>query len=509
MAKVKLTHSLKKGDHVQLQAQSMANGGDAIGRFEGLPIFVERGVPGDDLEVRLFDVRKDFAHGEIATIHKGSEKRTEPLCHHFERCGGCQWQHIKYEEQLNFKRQLVVDALGHVGAISNAQTLVRQIIGADDPFHYRNKMQFPTTHKMGQVLAGYYERGSHDLVNIEHCPIQPAIVDEILHAVRVLLKTHKVPVYLEEKHAGLVRHTNVRVGFATGQILVSFVVNHEPLKYRKFVDHPELFRILGLAQELVAAFPAIVGVVLNFNPHKGNRILGDETLTVLGLPHIEEVLKSSNPNLPAKLHEGLKFQLSSNSFFQVNTHQAEKLLEVVAEFAKEALHLRNKHNNGAVIVDAYAGVGTIALWLSPMAQEVIAIEEVDAAVKDGEINANLNGIGNVSFICGKVEAQIEDILQERGAIDLLVLDPPRKGAAAAVIEVLKQNGPKHIIYVSCNPASLARDLKMLSPQGEEDAKFGYIVKQIQPLDLFPQTYHVESIALLERIESAVGHLEEK
>lgn len=501
MAKIKSTHGLNKGDLVRYTAASMANGGDAVGRVEGVPVFVERAAPGDELEVRLYDVRKDFAHGSIETMIKPSPHRAKPPCFHYERCGGCQWQHIDYADQLVFKRNLVVESLQHIAGLdepesdrTKVQDLVATTIGCADPFHYRNKMQFPTSHKMGQVLAGYYERGSHDLVNIDSCPIQPELIDELLQAVRVLLKEYKVPIYSEERHNGLVRHINMRISHETKRVLVTFVVNHDPVKYKKFAQIPELYRISGLAAELMDNFGEVAGVVINFNPARGNRILGNDTLTVLGADHIIETLRTSREDLPAKLREGLAFRLSSNSFFQVNTPQAVRLLEEVAKDAREAL---GEKQGQALIVDAYAGVGTIALWLSPFARQVIAIEEVQAAVQDGQMNVQLNEIENIEFVQGKVEDTLEKILEESGEMDLLVLDPPRKGAAPSVIECLRRSGPHHIIYVSCNPASLARDIKLLG-QPIEGAKYGYKAIRIQPIDLFPQTYHVESVALLER-----------
>ena len=505
MAKIKSTHGLNRGDLVRYTAASMANGGDAVGRVEGVPVFVERAAPGDELEVRLYDVRKDFAHGAIETMIKPSPHRTKAPCFHYERCGGCQWQHIDYADQLVFKRNLVVESLHHMGGLDEAgragvQDLVATTIGCADPFHYRNKMQFPTSHKMGQVLAGYYERGSHDLVNIDACPIQPELIDELLQAVRVLLKEYKVPIYSEERHNGLVRHINMRISHETKRVLVTFVVNHDPVKYKKFAQVPELYRISGLAAELMDNFSEVAGVVINFNPAKGNRILGNDTLTVLGADHIIETLRTKMTDMPDKLQQGLVFRLSPNSFFQVNTPQAVTLLEEVAKGAREAL---GDKQGQALIVDAYAGVGTIALWLSPFARHVIAIEEVPAAVEDGQMNVQLNEIENIEFVEGKVEDTIAKILEESGEIDLLVLDPPRKGAAASVIECLRQSGPRHIIYVSCNPASLARDIKLLSQantgdDGLDGAKYGYKAVRIQPIDLFPQTYHIESVALLER-----------
>lgn len=341
--------------------------------------------------VELFDVRKDFARGQIEEIIKPSSERTEAVCLHYERCGGCQWQHMDYASQLKHKEKLVVDSLTHLGAFADASTMVSPIIGCADPFHYRNKVQFPVKFKDRQVLAGYFERGSHDLVNIESCPIQPSLMDAILKSTRHLLKNYRISIYDEKQHHGLVRHLNLRMSFASNKVLVTFVVNHEPVDYKAFRKNDNLYAFTNLAQELMTEFDTVASVVLNFNQDKGNRILGDKNMIVLGNGFIEEHLASDHPDLPARLHQGLNFRLSTKSFFQVNSLQAVKLLELVALAAKEAL-AGVEH---AVVVDAYAGVGTIAMWLSTLAEEVVAIEEIGDAVADGQENAALNELENV------------------------------------------------------------------------------------------------------------------
>lgn len=496
MAKVKLTHSLERGDRVEVNIESLAGGGDGVAKVDNIPIFIERAAQGDRLSVHLFDVRKDFARGAIEQIVKPAQERVQAPCYHYERCGGCQWQHIEYGAQLAHKQKLVADALVHIGGFSESSVnaLMKPIVGCDDPFHYRNKVQFPVKYKDNQVLAGYYERGSHDLVNIDSCPIQPSLIDTILKTTKTLFKKYRISIYDETRHRGMVRHLNFRMSFASGKILMTMVVNHAPVNIKEFnnIDYLNAFTVLG--EELMHLHNEVESVVVNFNQDKGNRILGEQTITLCGNGYIEEKISTDLAELPERLRDGLTFRLSSKSFFQVNSLQARKLLELIALGAKAGL----ENVERPVIVDAYAGVGTIAMWLSPLADKVIAIEEVGDAITDGEENANLNRLDNVSFIEGKVEQALSLAMQD-GHVDLIVFDPPRKGIDPGILSFIREKGPARMIYVSCNPATLARDLKILGQPGENGASSGYKTTQIQPVDLFPQTYHVETVALLERV----------
>ncbi len=496
MAKVKSVHSLNRGDALKLTVESLANGGDGVAKKEGIPVFVERSAVGDMVEVRLFDVRKDFARGEIEEIVVPSPERVSPPCKHFSQCGGCQWQHIDYKAQLKHKESLVRQSLKHIGGMKDDEVVVETICGAEPglDLHYRNKAQFPVQYVDGQFVAGYYGRGSHHLIDVQHCSIQPVEMDAILESTRSLLKKYKVHAYDEKTHKGLVRHINLRRSLASGKTLVTIVANHAPLKYAKFKETEELIVLLDLARDLVDRHKDIDGVILNFNNQKGNRILGDESLVLVGVEFVEEKLQTKRADLPEKLRNGLKLRLSSSSFFQVNTSQAVSLLELVADMAKDAL----SGLAAPVIIDAYAGVGTIALWLSPFAHSVLAVEENKEAVSDGRANALLNGISNLEFVLGRVEDVLERVIGEGSLPDLLVVDPPRKGLSPEVVAAIKERGPRHLIYVSCNPTTLARDLKLLEDRGEKGNANGYKAKRIRPVDLFPHTYHVETVVQLER-----------
>jgi 23S rRNA (uracil1939-C5)-methyltransferase len=498
LAKVKLAHALRRGETLELTVESLANGGDGVAKTSGIPVFVDRSAVGDKLKVRLFDVRKDFARGEIEEILQPSAERVVPPCEHFDLCGGCQWQHIDYAAQLAHKEDLVRQSLRHIGGMSvgDDDNLVETIAGAKNggALHYRNKAQFPVQYVDGKFLAGYYGRGSHDLVNVLHCSIQPAAMDDVLASARLLLKKYKVHAYDEKTHTGLVRHINLRQSFASSKQLVTIVVNHAPLKYAKLRENEELAVLLEVARDLVDRHSYIEGVLVNFNNERGNRILGDASLVLVGIEFVEEELKTKRTDLPQKLQDGLKLRLSSSSFFQVNSNQAVTLLEIVADMAISAL----AGLSAPVIVDAYAGVGTISLWLSALADSVVAVEENREAVADGRANGLLNDITNIDFIEGRVEDVLERLMTEGTLPDLLVVDPPRKGLSPEVLLSIKERGPKHIIYVSCNPTTLARDLKLLEVKGEKAEANGYKAKRVKPVDLFPQTYHVESVVLLER-----------
>jgi 23S rRNA (uracil1939-C5)-methyltransferase len=476
------TGPIGKGQRAVVRVESMAGGGEAVARFNGMPIFVSRLAPGDLVEVEIFDVRKGFGRGHPLKLIEPSSQRAEPPCPLFKVCGGCQWQHLAYEYQLQAKADIVRQAVEHIGKLS--ADLVLPAIGADDPLYYRNKVQFPVemVAKTGRILAGYYKENSHELVNIKHCPVQPPVLDSMLAAVKDAAQRHKLSAYSENTHRGYLRHLAARVSFDSNEVLVTLVLNASPP-----LAEPFLSRLTALADDLMQAVPEVVGVCVNFNEDKGNRIMGKSTVCVAGLDAVTEKLRSHLPDAPAALKSGLAFRLSPNSFFQVNSRQAETLFDLVFEAAVSPGVSREP-----VIIDAYAGVGTMAQWLSYAAKRVIAIEEVDSAVLDGRENCKINGIENVEFYEGKVEVVLPELSRGGLTADVVVVDPPRKGVEANGLQSVIQLAPARIVYVSCNPATLARDLKIL----EEN---GYKTKQIQPIDMFPQTYHVESVTVLEKI----------
>lgn len=477
---MKSSHSLRKGDRLVVEIESLAGGGEGVAKVDGLPIFVSRVAPGDRVEIELFDVRKNFAFGKSVNLIEPAAMRDDAPCKLFKVCGGCHWQHIGYPHQVDQKTSLVRQAILHIGGLDDS--VVLPALPATEPLYYRNKVQFPVSSPLrsSRILAGYYKEGSHELVNIKHCPIQPEPLDRMLECTKVALEKHGMSAYREEDHFGSVRHITARYSFAYNEVLVTIVVNEAAPGAKKTLDGME-----RVAKELMAAVPEITGVCLNFNPARGNRIFGNDFIVLAGKGHLRERLCSARESAHLLHKNGIEFLLTPASFFQVNTRQSEKLLELVADViqAKCATPV-------GLIVDAYGGVGTIAMWLSPYAGKLVCIEEVEAAVKDGIAIAAANSIENVVFNKGRVEDWLPSYA-EKERIDVVVVDPPRKGLAATVIDTICSSAAPLVIYVSCNPATLARDLKIFAVKG-------YKTESIQPVDMFPQTHHVESIAVLIR-----------
>lgn len=483
-------HRLFNGQALIATIESLAPGGEGVTRELGVPVFVNRVAPGDKVELELFDVRKNFARARLVRIIEPSTRRAEPPCKLFKVCGGCQWQHLSYEWQAKAKEEIVRQTVKHIGGLN--PDLVQACIGANQQFFYRNKVQFPVENPRGstRILAGYYKQDSHELVNIKHCPVQPEPLDRLLVSVKEVLERHAIPAYDEARRTGLVRHVAARYSFSRRQILLTLVVNAcdpaaggEPRKSEKV----DIAMWREISREIREAVPEIEGVCLNFNPHAGNRILGESTVVLAGEGQIIEELATKRADLPEKLQKGLKFRLSSTSFFQIHTDQAVRLMELIVDAAS-----RKGGARVPLVIDAYAGVGAIALWLSPIAERVVAVEESQAAVDDGNFNLELNQAANVEFICGTVESVFPQLLESGMRADVVVLDPPRKGLSPAALDVALALSPGRIVYVSCNPATLARDLKIIE-------RNGYKTKQIQPIDLFPQTYHIESVTILDRL----------
>lgn len=497
-------HGLHRGKKIRVEIESLAPGGDGVGHFDGLAVFVARTAPGDTVEVELFDIRKSFARGKVVSLVKSSPVRIEPVCKVFDRCGGCQWQHVSYEGQLHAKHEIVSQALRHI------DVSVDTPLGAKHPFDYRNKAQFPVKQlNNGRLLIGYYEDSSHKLVNLNECPVNPEPLDFVLQIVRRSLSERNIAAYDEESHTGLIRHLCARESFYNGDILVTLVVNHPGTeKLREGLKGA----LEAVAEDLMSEMQEVVGFCVNFNTIKGNKIFGDETICIRGKSEIEEVLQSQQMDRPEQLKDGIKFRLSTQSFFQINTEQAANLFDQVYD---QVDGVRQELGRPLKIIDAYAGVGSIALWVSSLAEHVVAIEEFPGAVRDGMLTVANNGVENISFREGRSEEILAEMARASDTYDLVIIDPPRKGASIEVLQALSKLAPKNIIYVSCNPQTLARDLKILQDgwMDEREGKqvrSGYKTNRVKPVDLFPQTYHIEAVATLERFvdDGPFGNLEE-
>jgi len=487
---------LEKGKQVELTIESLAPGGEGVSKDFAIPVFINKAAPGDRLLVEIYDNRRTFAKASLIKVIEPSKDRVEAQCKLFKICGGCQWMHLSYQTQLLRKKAIIEQALRHIGGeeISNlCSPVIVPTIPSQLQFAYRNKVNLPVRNpqQSKRLLAGYFETNSHKLVNIKHCPIQPLLLDEVLEQIKVLAEKYEITAYDEKIGKGQLRHIQMRFSEAHKNVLVTLIVNSQadklPVSLKK------------LANELISQNKSIIGVCANCNPLKGNRILAEQTVCLAGQAYIEEVLRTEKSDFPDVLKKGLKFQLSPTSFFQINTSQAVTLLEIITSEIKaylednNALNARKEAGNKITVLDAYAGVGSIALWLSPFVDEVLAVEDNADAVRDGKHNISLNKIENIQFHQAKVEEFLPLLLKEGTSIPIVVLDPPRQGLNPTVIESIKALSPAMIIYVSCNPVTLARDLRLIL------ASSGYRVEKIVPVDLFPQTYHVESVTVLKKI----------
>ena len=444
---------LREGKIYTGTVEGYSSEGLGIVRLDGAVVFVPQAIRGEAIDLKITKVMKTAAAGEIVKIHKPSPERTKPECPYFGQCGGCDFQHLAYTEELWAKRQRVQDAITRLGGTA---LQVEEIIGAKDPMHYRNKSQYPVG---ADGTIGFFKARSHQVVGIDRCLIQSEISDRTAKAVRDWMKKYKISAYDERTGKGLVRHVYVRVN-KKGESLCCIVVNGKQLP-----REPEL------AAFVQGAAPKTVGVVLNSNTHKGNVILGDKYRTIWGQDFLMDTLC------------GLTFKLSVPSFYQVNREQAEVLYGKALEFAGLT--------GEETVLDLYCGTGTITLCLAKQAKRAIGAEIVPPAIEDAKENAQRNHIENVDFFCGDA-AEIAEKLEKDGLKpDVITVDPPRKGLAPEVIASVAGMSPQRVVYVSCDPATLGRDIKIF-------AGFGYQAVRAAAVDMFPGTRHVETVVLLSK-----------
>ena len=430
--------------------------GLGVARLEGRVIFIPGTIRGESWQVQLLKVRTNVAWAKGVKLLVPSPERLEPDCPLAGRCGGCQYRHMTYREELEAKRQRVQDALTRVGG---ASLELPPVLGAERPLRYRNKVQFPVARERQGLAVGYYRARSHDVLDVEDCLLQPEGVTALRRAFKNWMERYRVPAYDEGSGSGLIRHLYVRTN-QKGEALCCVVANG-----RRIPHAPELVQALRQAE------PALAGLVLNTNTRDTNVILGPDYRTVWGQDFLEEELC------------GMTFRLSVPSFFQINRAQTERLYEKALEFAGLT--------GQETVLDLYCGIGTISLALARRAGQVIGAEIVPEAIEDAEANARRNGVANVRFLCGDAGQAAFQLAQEGVRPQVICVDPPRKGLAPEVPEVLASMAPERIVYVSCDPATLARDVKRFGA-------LGYQAEQAQAVDLFPRTQHVETVVLLGR-----------
>jgi len=448
---------IRKGQIIDGLVTGYTSEGAGVIRAEGLAVFVPGTIRGEQVRVRIDHIGHTAGYGSVAELLSPSPHRLAPQCPHTHQCGGCVFWHMTYEEELRAKAQRVSDALQRIGGVPVADL---SITGSDGVCAYRNKAQFPVAEQKGRPVAGFFRQRSHQVVPVSRCLIQTETADRAKAAALQWMETAHVPVYDETAHKGLVRHIYVRTAMATGQVLVCLVINGDEIPKKKL--------LLQLLQEQVEG---LTSVCLSIHKKRGNAVLGDRFVTLYGPGYIEDILC------------GLRFRLSARSFYQVNREQAQRLYAA-------ALRLADLSPTDTAL-DLYCGTGTISLVLAKEAGRVIGVEVIPQAIEDAKENALRNGVQNAEFLCADAAEAARRFAEEGIRPNVIVVDPPRKGLEETVITSIAAMAPERIVYVSCDPATLARDVRRLTEQG-------YTLTHAEAFDLFPRCAHVESVALLTR-----------
>lgn len=449
-----------------LKIDGMGYQGEGIGKINGFTVFVPGALPGEKVNIKVIKVNKSFAFGKLFHVIEPSSERVNPSCPIYKRCGGCQLQHMSYRAQLNFKKNRVKDCLERIGKFQVAETIsenglkLYDTIGMKNPYRYRNKVQLPVGRFNSKLKIGFYANRSHDIIDMDSCLIQNESADEAVKFIREWIEKYNIPVYDEKAGRGIVRHIMIRKAFTTGEIMVVIVTYGSKLPAKD-----EFIEIL------TGNISHIVSIIQNINDKKTNVVLGQKSITLWGKDSISDYI------------DNFKFNISPLSFFQVNPLQTRVLYHKALEYAGLT--------GNEIVFDAYCGTGTISLFLSQKAKKVYGVEIIEAAVENARINAAENGIHNVEFITGKSEEIIPRLIEQGTRADVVVVDPPRKGCVAALLHSIADMAPRTIVYVSCDPATLARDLAILRD-------LGYVAEKVQPVDMFPETAHVETIVSLQR-----------
>lgn len=451
---------LSKNKEYVVDIVDIGQGGVGIGKYEGFTVFVEGGLIQDKVKVRINKSKKNYAVGDIVEIIEKSPFRVDRICSDdLKDCGGCQIQELDYNKQLELKTNEVKQVISRIGKLENVK--IHETIGMQSPCRYRNKAQFPIQNINGETAIGFYKKKSHDVIPTDMCVIQHDINDKIIKIIKTYIQAYNVSIYNETTHTGVLRHLVTKVGFTTNEVMVVLVANGTNL--------PHLNELASVLEENIPGFKTLV---LNINKAKTNVILGKENKVIYGNGKINDYIGD------------LIFEISPLSFFQVNPVQTEVLYNKALEYAE----LKENDN----VFDIYCGIGSISLFLAQKATKVYGIEIVEDAIKDAKINAKLNNLDNVEFYVGKAEEVVPKMYSEGKTANVVVVDPPRKGCDEKVLDTIVSMKPDRVVYVSCNPSTLARDLAYLDERG-------YKCVEIQPVDMFPHTMHVETVAKLRRV----------
>lgn len=480
---------VSKNEEVVVDIVGLTHDGEGVGRADGFTLFIQGALPGERVRAKVLKVKKQYGYAKLLEIVTASGDRVDAPCAIYKQCGGCQLQHMDYAAQLSWKRQHVVDNLERIGKLrvagggtaasespaydvsrdkgadkdyghDNAEVVVHPTIGMDEPWRYRNKAQVPIGMEASGLIGGFYARGSHRIIDMDECLIQHSSNDDIIARVKAIGRELGVTAYNEETGRGLLRHVMARVGVVSGETMVVLVTNG-----------PKIPQVERWIERIRESIPGVKSIMQNVNTRKTNVIFGEETRVLWGSDVIYDEL------------DGIRFAISARSFYQVNPAQTVKLYRQAVEYAGLT--------GVETVIDAYCGIGTISLFLARRAGRVYGVEIVPEAIEDAKRNAELNGIGNAAFEAGAAEVVIPRWRKEGIVPDVIVVDPPRKGCDAELLETILAMQPQRVVYVSCNPSTLARDLRVL-----EDG--GYRTVEVQPVDMFPHTTHIENVVWLNR-----------
>lgn len=500
-----------KNDLVTVTIEDIGADGEGIGKVEGFTLFVKDAVIGDTVQARILKNKKTYAYARLERVIKPSPYRVEPKCSYHRQCGGCQIQALSYEKQLEYKESKVRSHLLRIGGLSEEKLdqVMEPIIGMEEPFHYRNKAQYPVgTDKTGKIITGFYAGRTHSIIANTDCALGVKENQEILQSILDYMEENGVAAYEEETGKGLVRHILIRKGFTSGEIMVCLVINWTGKKEERQreglqkegqekegrqkedscgLNREQASKYLPAGEQLLqmlTKIPGMMSISVCINTERTNVIMGDEVHCIWGSPTITDTIHVRNMEKEGFPFTGqqLTFKISPLSFYQVNPVQTEKLYSLALEYAQLS--------GEETVWDLYCGIGTISLFLATRAKQVYGVEVVPQAIADAKENARNNGIGHASFFVGKAEEVLPKKLKEEGIYaDVIVVDPPRKGCDEECINTMLQMQPKRIVYVSCDSATLARDVKLL-------CNGGYEVQRVRAVDQFGMTVHVETIVLL-------------
>ena len=451
---------LNKNAIVEVEIVDLTHEGAGVAKVDGFVFFVDNALPGEVIKMRVLKLKKNIGFGKVEEFVTLSPNRNQDIDATYLRSGIADFGHMTYEEQLKFKRKQVVDNLYKTAGVSDVE--VAETLGMETPYAYRNKAQVPVRRVKGQLETGFYRKNSHDLIPIEDFLIQDKEIDKLIVFVRDLLRRYDLKPYDENEQTGLIRHLVVRRGHYSGQMMLVFVTTR-----------PKVFRIDQVIAKITEAFPSVVSIIQNINDKNTNAIFGKEFRTLYGQDTITDSMLGND------------YEISAQSFYQVNTEMAEKLYQTAIDFSDL--------NSDSIVIDAYSGIGTIGLSFAKQVKEVYGVEVIETAVEDAKKNAERNGITNAHYVADSAENAMAKWSKDGIKPDVIIVDPPRKGLTESFIKASVAMQPEKITYVSCNPATMARDIKLYQ-------ELGYELKKVQPVDLFPQTHHVETVALLSKLD---------